>query len=141
MKKNVYFLNILLVLLTTALCLWAVLVRTFAPAVLLPHISIPLLVLVSVAALVLEQWLGGEGKREWIGSVVFGGLTLSVLPLCAGLNGDLSVITLFLVAAAVFGITALLYTSMCERMSGGKLAALINGGILCLAAQFFQGIL
>ena len=141
MKKNAYFLNMILMVLSFGLCLWAMLVRTFAPSVLLPHISIPMLVLVSSAALVLEKWLGGEGEREWIGCILLGGATFALLPVCADLNGDYGVVALFLVGAATFGLTTLLYTSMCERMRGGKLTALVNGGLLWLAAQFFQGIL
>ena len=43
MKKNAYFLNMILMVLSSGLCLWAMLVRTFAPSVLLMNASVWLL--------------------------------------------------------------------------------------------------
>jgi len=144
MRKNAYFLNILLAVLVVGLCLWGMLVRAFAPSVLVPHVSIPWMVLLTVLALVAEKYFGGSMKREWIGSVVLGALTLSLFPVCAGLAGHAAIWKLFLSGAAVFAVTTLLYTSMCKRMASGpaaRLAPLINALMLFLASQFFQGIL
>ena len=144
MKKNTYLVNLLLALLTTALCLWGMLVKTFAPSVLLPHISIPLMVLVTVIALAIEYYLGTPMKREWIGSTLLSGFTLSLLPWCAGLTRETPVWLLFICGTAVFGVTAVLYTSMGKRMKSGiaaKAAPAVNALLLFLAAQFFQGIL
>ena len=144
MKKNTYFLNLLLAVLTAALCLWGMLVKTFAPSVVLPRESIPMMVLLMSIALAAEYYFGGGNKREWIGSTVLSGITFSLLPWCAGLTGDAPLWLLFLCGAAVFTLTTLLYTSMVKRMKSGrcgKAAPAVNALLLFLAAQFFQGIL
>lgn len=144
MKRNIYFLNLLHSGLVAALCLWAMLVRTFAPSALIPEISIPLMVLVTVVSLTAEHYLGGGKKRAWLGSALIGAASFALLPLCAGLTLSQPVWLLFLCGGAVFFLTTLLYTSICDRMASGpaaKLAPVANALLLFLAAQFFQGIL
>lgn len=144
MKERTYLLNILLAALVGAACIAAVLFDVFAPYVVLPHMGIPMLVLVVAIALAAEHYMGVPGKRDWIGSTVLAGLTFSVLPVCAGVNGDVSFVKLFMYGAAVFAVATVLYTSMGQRMAGGpkaKAAPAVNALLLFLAAQFFQGIM
>ena len=144
MKERTYLLNILLAAAVGAACIAMILFDAFAPSVLLPHISIPAMVLLTVVPLAAEHYVGAPKKRDWIGSTVLAGLTFSVLPLCAGHTNGLPVWLLFLCGGAVFAVTTVLYTSMGRRMTSGpksKAAPAGNALLLFLAAQFFHGIL
>ena len=63
MKKNHYFLNTALAIVLGAVLLIAVLVRTFVPAMILPELDIPNMVLVSLAALLLDHYVAKGAKR------------------------------------------------------------------------------
>lgn len=144
MKQRTYLLNMLLAGVTCAACVAVVLVDTFAPSVLLPHIGLPAMVLLTVVSLAVEHYIGAPEKRDWIGSAILAGLTFSILPVCAGFHGGLSFLKLFLCGTAVFAVTTVLYTSMGRRMASGpkaNAAPAVNALLLFLAAQFFQGIL
>ena len=144
MKHRTYLLNLLLAVFVGAACMALVLFDTFAPSVLLPHIGLPVMVLLTAVPLAIEYYVGAPKKRDWIGSTVLAGLTFAVLPACAGFTGGLPVWLLFLCGAAVFAVTTVLYTSMGRRMASGpkaKAAPVVNALLLFLAAQFVQGIL
>jgi len=144
MKKQTYLLNILLAIFAGGICLTMLLFDVLAPYVVVPHLSIPLLVLMTVVPLAVENYIGAPKKREWAGTLIMGTLTLTVLPICAGQLGDVSILRLFVCSAAVFCLTTVLYTSMSKRMAGGakaKAAPAVNALLLYLAAQFFQGIM
>lgn len=140
MKKNIWFLNILLILEVFALCVAVLLTEAFAPSAMLPKVSVPLLVLLTAVPLAVEYYVGVPSGRNWIGSVVLAGLTFAM----GALVTDVSCWKLFLVGGAVFAVVTVLYTSMGRRMKSGpaaKAAPAVNALLLVLAAQFFQGIL
>ena len=66
MKGNKYLLNTALAVVLGIALLTAVLIRTFAPAVIIPPLSIPNMVLLSLAALLLDHYLAGKVKRCYI---------------------------------------------------------------------------
>ena len=63
MKKNTYTLNTVLAAILGVVLLAAVLVRTFGPRFILPQLDIPNLVLISLAALLVDHYLAPESNR------------------------------------------------------------------------------
>ena len=140
MKNKTYFLNILLTLEVFAVCTAVLLTEVFAPSAMLPKVSIPILVLLTVVPLAVEHYVGAPTRRNWIASAVLAGLTFTM----GALITDVSAWVLFLVGAVIFVVVTALYDSMCHRMKSGlttKTAPAVNALLLFLAAQFFQGIL
>lgn len=144
MKKNSYFINIILIGWMGILCLIHVLIRTFSPGTVLSPLSVPFFVAVSTATLVTEYYLKNEGERQWIISAPLAGLTFTVLPMAVGWDMSLPIWKLFVAGTLVFLVTGLLYRSIGKRMSSGpsgKFSPLANGFILYLASQCFAGLL
>ena len=57
MKNKMYLLNTLLAAVLAVAAVAAVLVRTFAPAVIIPQMDIPDMVLISLVALLIDHYL------------------------------------------------------------------------------------
>lgn len=143
MKKNTYLLNTLLAVLLTAALAVIVLIRTFQPAVNLPWLNVPNLVLLSLVALVLDHFLAPEAKRCYICVPVFSAVTFGLLPFAAGLVSVAQIWKLALVGGAVFTAVTWLFSSMTDRMSTGKtskLAAIAGALGIYLAFQCFSGM-
>ena len=142
MKENKYFLNTALALVLGVAGAAAVLVRTFAPNFIIPALDIPNVVLLSLAALVLDHYVTGGAKRCWICVALLGGVTFGLLPWCACFVAGEAAVKLGVIAGVVFTITAILYTSIQDRLSSGpvaKAAPLFSALGLYLAAQCFAG--
>ena len=144
MKNKTYFLNTMLAAVTFVALLAAVLVRTFVPAAVMPQISIPNLVAVSLVALLLDHYIAPGAKRCYICIPVFAALTFGLLPWAAGFIGLNQVWVYALAGGVVFTATTWLFTSMTDRMASGfqsKAAAFISALGLYLAVQCFSGII
>lgn len=141
MKK--YLLNTFLVAVVGAAALVCVLVRTFAPAVILPVLNIPNMVLLSLAALVMDHYLAKGAGRCYVCIAVLGAVTFGLLPWAAGFATVLEALMLALVGGVVFTVTTWLYTTIQDRLSSGpvaKAAPILSAFGLFLAAQCFAGI-
>ena len=144
MKQNRFFLSAALTLVSFVALLACVLVRAFLPAWILPDINIPNLVLVSLAALVLDHYVTGGAKRCYICIPVFAALTFGLLPFLCGLVLPRDILRVALCGAAVFTLTTWLYTSLLNRIATGpirKAAPIVSAFGLYLAFQCFAGIL
>lgn len=144
MNKKPFVLNILLVIVVAVTCAAGVLLRAFSPAAVLPRVSLPLLVLLSLVALVLERYLAPGSERRWAVIIPLGGATFGLLPWCAGLDTGLPVWMLLLVGTVVFGVTAAAYGAIERRMagvSGARLAPVAHALGLYLASQGLVGLL
>lgn len=144
MKRQAYLLNLLLTLVVGLVCLAVLLVRTFAPAVVLPKLGLPLLVLLSLIALVIEGYLAPGADRPWIVLVLLGGVTFALLPWCAGWSTGEGLLRLFFLGGVSFGLTTFLYTSMAERLASGpayRVAPALSAVLLFLASQALSGML
>ena len=90
MKNQKYFLNTALAVIFGLVLLAIVLIRTFAPVIILPKLDIPNLVLISLVALVLDHYLAPEADRCYICIPVLGAVFISlmygVLYLCRRLS-------------------------------------------------------
>ena len=78
MRNSKYFLNTVLTILVGIGLSSAILVRTFAPIVILPKMSIPAIVLISVIALVIERYVAPNAQRCYISVGVFSALTFGI---------------------------------------------------------------
>lgn len=143
MKENHLLGNTLLAAAVGVACLSAVLMRTFAPAVILPELDLPMLALLSLIALTAECYLAPGQDRPWAMAVLLGGATFALLPWCAGLAEGETLWKLFVAGAAVYGGGAFLYGSMSRRLTAtpaGRLAPAVSAFVLFLACQSFAGL-
>lgn len=143
MKNKTYFLNCLLTLILGAVLAAAVLVRTFAPAVIIPALNIPNLVLLSLAALVADHYLAPGAKRCYGCIGLLSALAFGLLPWAACFTAGWEAVKLGLAGGIVFTACTWLYSSIQDRLSSGpasKLAPVLSALGLYLAAQCFAGI-
>ena len=142
--KRKSFPNIALtVILTLALAVCRIL-RTCIPFGVLPKLNIPSMVLLILAALLVEHYFGREEKCCNIRSVLAAALAFGLLPLAAGFVAFGEAGKLSLIGGVVFAVTAWAFHSMMDRLSTGpaaKAAPVLSAMGLLLAAQCFAGIL
>ena len=144
MRNSKYFLNTVLTILVGIGLASAILVRTFAPIIILPKMSIPAIVLISVIALVIERYVAPNAQRCYISVGVFSALTFGFLPFIAGFITPNGILIYFFGGAAVFTLSTWLFDLMVDRLSSGpaaKLAPLLSGFGLYLASQCFMNII
>lgn len=144
MNKKTYTLNTLLAVVLGIALLACVLVRTFAPRMILPQLDIPNMTIVSLAALLLDHYLAPGAKRCYICIPVFSAITFGLLPFAACLVGAGEALRLAVLGAAVFTAVTWLFTSMMDRLSSGPeavFAPVFSALGLYLAVQCFMGIL
>jgi len=144
MKDKSWFLNTALAAVLGAALLVCILLRTFMPAVILPKLDIPNMVLLSLAALVLNHYLARGAKFCRICTALLAAVTFGLLPFAAGFATLAEAAILAALGGVCFAITAWLYTSVQERLSSGpaaKAAPVFSALGLYLAAQCFCGIL
>ena len=143
MKKS-YVLNTILAVVVLVTLLAIMLVHTFLPNFVVPKVSIPNLVALSLIALVLDHYIAKGADRCYICIPVFAVLTFGLLPFCAGYIPAAEIWKLAIGGGVVFTITTLLFTSVQDRLSSGparKAAPVISALGLYLAAQCLTGIL
>lgn len=143
MKENKYFLNTALAIVLGLALLAAVIVRTFAPGVIIPQLDIPNMVLLSVAALLVDHYAAKGAKRCYICIPLFSALTFGLLPFAACFVGIVDALKLALLGGVSFTVTTWLYSSIQERLSSGpaaKAAPILSALGLYLAAQCFMGL-
>lgn len=145
MKNKTYTLNTILAAVFGVELLALVLLRAFAPNVILPQFDLIHLVTVSLVALVLDHYIAPGAKRCYICIPVFSFLTFCILPWAAGLVPmvDLDALWLGLTGCIVFTATTWTFTSVQDRLSTGpaaKLAPAMSALGIWLAVQAFAGI-
>lgn len=143
MKKNTYVLNTILALVLGAYLLALVLVRTFAPRIILPEMDIPNLVLISLIALVLDHYLAPGASRCYICIPVVSAITFGLLSFAA-LLGIAEALKLAFAGGVVFTATTWLFTAIQDRLSSGpaaKASAFFSAVSLYMAAQCFMGMI
>ena len=144
MKENKYFLNTALALILGLALLVAVLVRTFAPIVIIPSLDIPNMVLISLAALLLDHYVTKNPRRCYLCISRLGAVTFGLLPFAACFVGALEALKLGVVGGVVFTVITWLFTSVQDRLSSGpaaKAAPILSAVGLYLACQCFMGMI
>lgn len=143
MKNKTYTLNTILAVVLCLSLLVCVLVRTFAPNVILPALDVPNMVLISLLALLADHYLAPGAKRCYICIPVFAVLTFGLLPFAACFVGAWEAVKLGILGGVVFTTTTWLFSSMTDRLSSGpnaKAAPVISAFGLYLAAQVLMGM-
>lgn len=142
MKNNRYFhITALTVVLGLALAACR-LVRTFIPMAVLPELDIPNMVLLSLAALLLDHYLVSGSGHSDIVTLLLAALTFGLLPFTSGMAAVDEALKLAVVGGIVFTLTAWLFSQMQDRLSSGpaaKAAPLFSALGLFLAAQCCMG--
>ena len=144
MKNKTYILNTLLAAVLGAALLIAVLVRTFAPAVIIPSLDVPNLVLISLVALLLDYYVAPGAKRCYLCIPVLSAVTFGLLPWAAAFVAPAEAVRLAVLGGVVFTATTWLFGTMADRISTGpnaKAAPVISALGLYLAAQILMGML
>ena len=144
MKKSTYMLNTLLAAILGFVLLVAILIRTFLPRMILPHLDASAMVLISLTALLLEYYLAPGAERCYICIPVFSSVTFGLLPFAACFVGAVDALKCGLLGGAVFTAAVWIFDSMTDRISTGpasKAAPLVSAIGLYLAVQCLMGIL
>lgn len=143
MKDNKYLLNTLLAAVLGAALLVLVLVRTFAPMIIMPKFDVVNMVLVSLVALVLDAYFAPGAKRCYICVAVFSAVSFGLLPFAACFVGAVEAVKLGIMGGIVFTVVTWVIGSMMDRISTGpvaKAAPLVSAVGLYLAVQCFMGM-
>ena len=102
------------------------------------------MVLLSLAALVLDHYVAPDAKRCYICIPLLSAVAFGLLPFAACFVGAGEALKLALVGGLVFTVTTWLFTTIQERLSSGpaaKASAFFSAVSLYMAAQCFMGIL
>ena len=144
MKNKTYILNTILAAVLGIVLLACVLVRTFAPVIIIPALNIPAMVLLSLAALLLDHYIAPGAQRCYICIPVFSVITFGLLPYAAAFVNVMDALKLAVVGGVVFTVTTFLYSSIQDRLSSGpaaKAAPFISAFGLYLASQCLTGMI
>ena len=144
MKNKTYFLSSMLAVVLGVALVTCVIIRTVSPAVIIPDLDIPNMVLLSLAALLLDHYLARGAKRCYICIPVFSAICFGLLPYAAAFTTPVESLKLGLIGACVFTVTTWLVTSMMDRISSGpkaKAAPIVSALGLWLAVQAFTAII
>jgi hypothetical protein len=144
MNNKTYTLNTMLSGVMCLVLLAFVLVRTFAPNVIIPELDIPAMTAISLVALVLDFYVAPGAKRCYICIPVFSALTFGLLPFAACFVGAMEALKLGLVGGVVFTAATWLFSSMADRLSSGpaaKAAPIVSAFGLYLAIQALMGMI
>lgn len=143
MKNKTYLLNTILAVVFGIYLLFAVVIRTFCPQIILPKANIPNLVLMSLVALVLDHYFAPDAKRCYICIPPLSALTFGLLPYAGAFVNPLDALKLAAAGAVVFTVTTLLFTTIQDRLSSGpaaKASAFFSAVSLYMASQCFVGM-
>ena len=143
MKKNTYTLNNILAAVLGAALLVCVLVRTFAPRIILPELDVANMVLISLVALVLDHYLAPNAERCYICIPVFSAISFGLLPYAAAFVTGGEALELALAGGLIFTIMTWLFSSVQDRLSSGpsaKAAPVVSAFGLYLAIQGLMGM-
>lgn len=144
MKNKTYILNTFLAAVLGIYLLICIVIRTFAPQIILPKANIPNMVLISLIALVLDHYLAPGAKRCYICIPVFSAITFGLLPYAAAFTTPMESLKLAVVGCVVFTLTTWLFSTIQERLSSGpaaKASAFFSAVSLYMASQCFIGMI
>ena len=144
MKNNKFLLPMMLIAVLFAALLGGMLMQIFIPAVILPPLNIPNMVLLSVVALLAEHLFTKGSQRNYVWVALFGVAAFALLPLMAGFACVHTFWKYGVVGGITFTITTFLFSSAAQRLRTGPKApaALVLTGLgIYLAAQCFAGII
>ena len=141
MKKNTMMVNTLLAVVLGIGLLAGMVWRTFMPYVVLPKLDVNAMVGITLITLLLEYYVAGEQKRNWVLQIVLAAIAFGGLALVAGL--PYAGVKTFFVGGVVFCVVTFLFDSMVKRLevtTDKKCAIIPTAFVLYLACQCFMGM-
>lgn len=144
MREKKYFCNTMLTVILGVALLIKVVVNAFAPAVVLPDLNIPNMVLISLLAMFLENYLKAGKERSYPGVFLLAALSFGLLTFAGGMVEGREILSVAAIGAIVFTAIAWIFDSIVDRIStglSGKLTLAICSFGIYLAVQGFAGIL
>lgn len=144
MKGNKYILNTVLAVVLGLSLLACVLIHTFAPAVIIPKLSIPNLALVCLVSLLIDHYLTRGAQRNYLFVAALAVISFGLLPWAAGMAALSEAWKLALVGGGLFTVLTFLFTSVQDRLSSGPAAfaaPMLSTFGLYLAVQGLSNIL
>ena len=143
MKNKTYTLNTVLAVLLGIALLVCVLIRTFAPRIIIPNLDVVNMTLISLAALLVDHYLAPGAKRCYICIPLFSAITFGLLPFAACFVGGMEALKLGITGGIVFTVITWSFSAMMDRLSTGpaaKAAPAISAFGLYLAIQALMGM-
>lgn len=143
MKTSSYFRFFLLTALWGLLLAAFVVIRAVLPGANLPAMDLPLLLGVSLLALLADHYLGRSTPGAPAVTAALAALAFGLLPLCAGLVSLVTALKLVMAGGLTFGLASILFDSALDRLASGpraKAAPLVTALALFLAGQCFTNI-
>lgn len=144
MKGNKYILNTVLAVVLGLSLLACVLIRTFAPAVIIPKLSIPNLALVCLVSLLIDHYLTRGAQRNYLFVAALAVISFGLLPWVAGMVALSEACKLALIGGGLFTVLTFLFSSVQDRLSSGPAAfaaPVLSAFGLYLAVQGLANIL
>lgn len=144
MKGNKYILNTVLAVVLGLSLLACVLIRTFAPAVIIPKLSIPNLALVCLVSLLIDHYLTRGAQRNYLFVAALAVISFGLLPWVAGVAALSEAWKLALIGGGLFTVLTFLFSSVQDRLSSGPAAfaaPVLSAFGLYLAVQGLANIL
>ncbi len=138
-----YMLNTFLAGVTGIFLLAVIFLRAFYPAMIFPEADIPNLVLISLAALVLDHYFVPNAERCYICIPVFSALTFGLFAYVSAFASLAGAVKLAIAGGIVFTATTWVFSAIQERLSSGpaaKASAFFSAVSLYMAVQCFVGI-
>ena len=143
MEKNTFKLNTILTIVLGIVLFAAILIRVFAPIVILPNLDVPNMVLISLIALLADNYLGKTSDRNYVWILVLSVLTFGLLPWVAGFVSGLDMVKTAVVGGIIFTVVTWMFSSVQDRIQSGsktKATLLVCAMGIYLAAQCFAGM-
>ncbi len=143
MKQKTYQLNTILTLVLGVVLLAGVLVRAFAPRIIIPEPHVLHMTAISLIALLLDHYLAPNADRCYFCVAGFSAAAFALLPYVTGFAAPADVLRLAVTGAVVFTVMTWLFSSMQNRLSTGpqaKAAPMFCAFGLYLAVQGLAGI-
>ena len=142
MRNKTYVLNSILACVLGVYYLALILIRTFAPWIIVPKLDVPNLMLLSLAALLLDHYLAPGAQKCYICIPVFSAITFGLYSFAA-LQGVGEAARMAVLGCIVFTAATWLFSSATDRLSSGpaaKAAPIVSAVGLYLASQCLMGM-
>ena len=141
MKKSTMMVNTLLPVVLGIGLLVGMVWRTCMPFVVLPKLDVIAIAGITLISLVVEYYMVGKVKRNWIPQILLAAVTFGGLGMAAGVAGV--GINTFLVSAVAFAVLTFVFDSVVCRLevtTDKKCAVIPTAFVLYLACQCFMGM-
>ncbi len=144
MKKKCDLLGILLAIITGVALLAAMVVRAYFPQIIIPQLNSLTIIILSLAALVLDYYITKGERRIYPLLPLYGVIIFGLLPWLACFVTPLTAVKNAIIGVVALTVVTFLFDSMMKRLKTSpatKVAPIISAFGLYLAAQCLMGII